>query len=1119
MNPPPTPEECLARYREAGDPADLAALFDLAAPDLFRVALHLCPDAASAEDALQETFLAVMEHPDRYDPGRPARPWLATILRHHASKGRRRDARRPDPDRAPRPADPDDPAALAESAEEKRRVQEAMQALPEPYRGVALLRWRYGLEPAEIADVRGVPPGTVWSLLSRALRRLRTGMGALPAILSVGGASGRGIEGVRAAVLRRAGAKAAAAGTTGAAAAATTGGFLMANKAAAIGAAALLLGAAGWFALRGGAGGGETGPAPAGSSVSQSDTLPAPPPPPPAAPAAPAAAEPAYPPPVDLENCDRDLDLFGLVVDGDGAPVPGARVESSYRTWNEGTLVPRALWGASTPGPATVSSVDGSFALRLGRGDHVTLRASKEGVGAASLPWRVAGERVRIVLAEGATLLLRAKDGDGKPVEGARVLAYRFDRRSIETLGEGATGPDGAWTLGGLPPGTVAADVEHPVLAWGRIRPTALPASGTLEVEVVLAPGRLIEGSVLADVTGEPVAGAVVGESWVMHRPVRSGPDGRYAKPGVSTEFGLSLYARAEGYARAAVFEAEEGRADFRLRPGDVLVGRVLSPEGDPAAGARVAVAGNHMVRPGYQDTDTGFAVADGEGRFRIGGLRHDVLHTLLVESPGAARLLIETGAPSEEGGTLDLGDLRLGESRAIEGRVVDAAGEPLPDRGVVLAGPAGKWSGERYVNRLTRRSDDLGRFRFHDLGPGSYEVSLSDEGGNVPAKASVELGAEKDVLDVVLGMPTGGEIRVLATDPEGNPLPGIALGISGPDYRRSAKSGEDGRAVFDGVPKGETRVSAFDTGRPHRWVSEDPSGTVVPPGTAEVRLVLHPVGVIRGRVVGPDGKGLEGEQVHYHPPEKPFGQIAVSAADGSFELGPPAGKPMVIELYGYVQAKGPQRQVRSSFRTEPVTVTGPAEGVELRALPVENDRTLTVRLLDLEDRPLPGFAITYFLEGSNSFPITDGNGEVRLEGLRAEEVQFGVSPQGVAPDQPDPVPEGAVLPANVKVMPEGQVVTLRLRKGVPFEGIVLDSGGAPAEGATVMIQTADYAVSQGRTDGAGRFKVWIAPDAKLLMGWATTSGPEGPKEMKQIQGEDLEKRPLEFRLEPWKGR
>jgi RNA polymerase sigma-70 factor (ECF subfamily) len=202
----------LLRYRATGDPEALSAFFDATAARLFRVAVHVSGDAAAAEDAVQETFLAVIETAQGFAPGRPSWPWLVGILRRKLADARRRGRRAIDPARLRQDALLDDAAANAERREDVERVRAALERLPEPYRAVALLRWRYGLEPAEIAHVRGEPPGTVRSILSRAAGRLRRVLGGLAALTPLGRPH-RGLDAVRRAVFTKAfGAAAAGAG-------------------------------------------------------------------------------------------------------------------------------------------------------------------------------------------------------------------------------------------------------------------------------------------------------------------------------------------------------------------------------------------------------------------------------------------------------------------------------------------------------------------------------------------------------------------------------------------------------------------------------------------------------------------------------------------------------------------------------------------------------------------------------------------------------------------------------------------------------------------------------------------------------------------------------------------
>jgi RNA polymerase sigma-70 factor (ECF subfamily) len=232
-------EDLFRRWRESGDGRALAALFDRTAPDLFRIALSVAPDAATAEEAVQETFLAVIEDPARCDPSQPVMPWLVGVLRHKVVDARRRARRVPDPLRVEPRILPEDPASGAERRDAIDRVRAAIDRLPEPYRAVALLRWEYGLEPGEIAHARGEPPGTVRSLLSRALQRLRVDLGGVAVLaLVLGVRPAEGLAAMRQRVLEHAGVPAAAA------AGLVVGGIAVGNfAAAAILLATLALGA------------------------------------------------------------------------------------------------------------------------------------------------------------------------------------------------------------------------------------------------------------------------------------------------------------------------------------------------------------------------------------------------------------------------------------------------------------------------------------------------------------------------------------------------------------------------------------------------------------------------------------------------------------------------------------------------------------------------------------------------------------------------------------------------------------------------------------------------------------------------------------------------------------
>ncbi len=207
------------RYLRTRDPAAMAAVFDAAAPRLLLVAMHLCRDAAAAEDLVQTVFLQVLRDADRFDERRPLLPWLLGILEHRASDLRgRAHARREIGGEVTALARGPAPDSMAADAEARQRIAEALSGMPGEYREILTLRLVHGLRAVEIANAKGVPPATIRTRLHRGLRMLRDALPrglATPALLSLLAAealrAGSGMAAVRAQVL----AAAASAAATG----------------------------------------------------------------------------------------------------------------------------------------------------------------------------------------------------------------------------------------------------------------------------------------------------------------------------------------------------------------------------------------------------------------------------------------------------------------------------------------------------------------------------------------------------------------------------------------------------------------------------------------------------------------------------------------------------------------------------------------------------------------------------------------------------------------------------------------------------------------------------------------------------------------------------------------
>lgn len=197
------PEEAaLVRAVANGSEDALAALYDRHADGIHAVALRLTGDRQVAEEVVQETFLALWNRAELYDPGVASLgTWLRSIARHRAVDRLRAAGRRPSlvslpdgtevGDRAGAAAierlDPDlavhggaardaSPEAAAEAADVRAAVASAIADMPEQERTVILLAYREELSQTEIADRLGWPLGTVKTRTRRALGRLRVAL-------------------------------------------------------------------------------------------------------------------------------------------------------------------------------------------------------------------------------------------------------------------------------------------------------------------------------------------------------------------------------------------------------------------------------------------------------------------------------------------------------------------------------------------------------------------------------------------------------------------------------------------------------------------------------------------------------------------------------------------------------------------------------------------------------------------------------------------------------------------------------------------------------------------------------------------------------------------------------
>jgi len=173
---PPLPsDDALVARARGGDASAFHLLVDRHAAGLYAAAASLLGNAADAEDVVQETFAGAYRGLARFEGRSSVKTWLTAILVRRVAMHRRRTRRKEG-----RVVGLEAAAGLADGKRSatgavnvRLDVLNAIAALGPEHREVVVLRDLQGLAYDEMAEVLGLPRGTVESRLFRARRRLR----------------------------------------------------------------------------------------------------------------------------------------------------------------------------------------------------------------------------------------------------------------------------------------------------------------------------------------------------------------------------------------------------------------------------------------------------------------------------------------------------------------------------------------------------------------------------------------------------------------------------------------------------------------------------------------------------------------------------------------------------------------------------------------------------------------------------------------------------------------------------------------------------------------------------------------------------------------------------------
>jgi RNA polymerase sigma-70 factor (ECF subfamily) len=164
------------RQCQQGDVLAIEQLVQTYQSDVYRLALSILDDPAEADDATQDVFVAALRSLDSFHGSASFRTWLFSItLNLCRSRLRRRKGRSLLRQMLENlfQADQPHPESEAIRQETGSELWQAVCALDEKHRIPLVLRYYHDLPVAEIAEMLGIPTGTVHSRLNHAREKLR----------------------------------------------------------------------------------------------------------------------------------------------------------------------------------------------------------------------------------------------------------------------------------------------------------------------------------------------------------------------------------------------------------------------------------------------------------------------------------------------------------------------------------------------------------------------------------------------------------------------------------------------------------------------------------------------------------------------------------------------------------------------------------------------------------------------------------------------------------------------------------------------------------------------------------------------------------------------------------
>ncbi len=412
--------------------------------------------------------------------------------------------------------------------------------------------------------------------------------------------------------------------------------------------------------------------------------------------------------------------------------------------------------------------------------------------------------------------------------------------------------------------------------------------------------------------------------------------------------------------------------------------------------------------------------------------------------------------------------EVRGGYTNKLSGKVVNIDGAPVSGAEVLLSTAAlmGQDLANSFFNSNqepagepeSTKSDEQGEYAFYAVDPRSdYYLAARHPDFKMTQESRVVVGEQGDYLAPDLILVAGSTLKGYVTDSSGNPIANAQVHtdsayvftgeLESPD-RQSGTTNGAGFYEIRNVPEGARNVMAEAEG----YGRELQHNIVFKGDDGEEKILefqLEPGQSLEGRVVGPDGLGIEGAKIlalNYGNTNSSRGKARTDET-GYFQLLDlgPGSYMMRVTADGFRQAPGRGNRAQAGQKD-----------VEIQMVVQCSVAGVAV---DSSGNPIKGFKAslqyvdetgTIFEEAGVTGSFQNDDGSFELIGVDPGLYVVQVQAKGYAKGNSQPF----------RVTAEDQLksgVSVRLGKGGSFAGVVLDASGSPVKGARVSTQDNSY--------------------------------------------------------------